>query len=130
MTTEAEYDNVNNPAHYRGIVTVIQPVAITRELPGPLSNAVKYIWRAGRKGDKAKGIEDLEKALWYLDDWVENGYPVDMRTARAIWRLVFHTAPHDVRYTTIDYLLRKKWDSTITGIQTMMEAIEAGWAGE
>ena len=128
MTTEAEYDNVNNPAHYRGIVTVIQPVAITRELPGPLSNAVKYVWRAGRKGDKAKGIEDLEKALWYLDDWVENGYPVDMRTARAIWRLVSHTASRDVRYIAIGYLLQEKWDSAVEEIQNLVAVIKAGGA--
>jgi hypothetical protein len=27
-------------------------------------NAIKYIWRAGLKGD---AIEDLRKARWYLD---------------------------------------------------------------
>ena len=128
MMKDAEYDNVNNPAHYQGIVAMIQPVAITRELPGPLSNAVKYIWRAGRKGDKAKGIEDLEKALWYLDDWVENGYPVDMRTARAVWRLVPYTAFRDIRYIAIDYLLREKWDYAVEEIQHLVAAIKAGWA--
>jgi hypothetical protein len=29
-----------------------------------LGNAVKYIWRAGEKGD---AVEDLRKARWYLD---------------------------------------------------------------
>ena len=29
-----------------------------------LGNAMKYIWRAGEKGD---AIEDLQKAMWYLD---------------------------------------------------------------
>jgi hypothetical protein len=29
-----------------------------------LGNAVKYIWRAGDKGNL---IEDLKKARWYLD---------------------------------------------------------------
>jgi hypothetical protein len=29
-----------------------------------LGNAVKYIWRAGEKGDL---ITDLEKARWYID---------------------------------------------------------------
>ena len=29
-----------------------------------LGNAFKYVWRAGEKGD---AIEDLDKALWYLE---------------------------------------------------------------
>jgi hypothetical protein len=29
-------------------------------------NAIKYIWRAGLK-DKAKEIEDLKKAVWYIN---------------------------------------------------------------
>ena len=128
MMKDAEFDDVNNPAHYRGVVALIPPSAITRELPGPLSNAVKYVWRAGRKGDKAKGIEDLEKALWYLDDWVENGYSVDMRTARAIWRLVPYTAFRDIRYIAIDYLLRKKWDYAVREIQNLEAVIKAGGA--
>lgn len=31
-------------------------------------NAVKYIWRADDKGDP---IENLEKAIWYLQDEVK-----------------------------------------------------------
>lgn len=27
-------------------------------------NAIKYLWRAGHKGDK---LEDLKKARWYID---------------------------------------------------------------
>ena len=33
-----------------------------------LGNAVKYVARAGRKGDR---LEDLEKARWYLDREIE-----------------------------------------------------------
>ena len=29
-----------------------------------IGNAIKYLWRAGLKGD---AIEDLEKARWYVD---------------------------------------------------------------
>jgi hypothetical protein len=29
-----------------------------------LGNAIKYLWRAGEKGDV---IEDLKKARWYVD---------------------------------------------------------------
>jgi len=29
-----------------------------------MASAIKYIWRAGAKGDT---VEDLEKAIWFLD---------------------------------------------------------------
>lgn len=31
-------------------------------------NAIKYIWRAGDKGNE---IEDLKKAIWYLTDEIK-----------------------------------------------------------
>jgi hypothetical protein len=33
-----------------------------------LGNAIKYIWRAGQKGDP---VEDLRKAIFYLQDEIE-----------------------------------------------------------
>jgi hypothetical protein len=33
-----------------------------------LGNAIKYIWRAGLKGN---AIEDLQKAVFYLNDEIE-----------------------------------------------------------
>ena len=64
-----EIDNVNHPAHYNaGGVECIEAVksALTREeFHGYLkANAMKYIWRENYKG---KNIEDLEKAVWYLN---------------------------------------------------------------
>ena len=35
-----------------------------------LGNALKYLWRAGKKGDF---IEDVNKAQWYLD-YIERMY--------------------------------------------------------
>lgn len=32
-----------------------------------LGNALKYIWRADLKGSDG-GIEDLQKAIWYIND--------------------------------------------------------------
>jgi len=54
-------DPVNNPSHYKmGEVEVIQ---VTEQLNFFRGNAVKYICRAGKKEDE---IQDLEKAIWYL----------------------------------------------------------------
>lgn len=60
-------DTVNHPAHYNaGRIEVIE--VIEDQFPGTdfhLGNAVKYILRAGKK-DPEKAIEDLKKAVWYL----------------------------------------------------------------
>ena len=59
-------DPVNHPAHYTtGKIEVINFID-DKELGFCLGNAVKYIARAGKK-DPAKTVEDLEKAVWYLN---------------------------------------------------------------
>lgn len=59
-------DPVNNPAHYTsGKIEVIDFIE-DQKLNFPRGNAVKYIARAGKK-DPAKEVEDLEKAVWYLN---------------------------------------------------------------
>lgn len=58
-------DNVNHPAHYTdGKIEVIDFIE-DKKLGYHLGNAVKYISRAGKK-DPDKYIEDLQKAVWYL----------------------------------------------------------------
>ena len=51
-----------NPQHYK--LGGVQPVDIAEHLSFNLGNVVKYVSRAGRKGD---AVEDLLKARWYLD---------------------------------------------------------------
>ncbi len=53
-----------NPQHYQGFSNGAQPVDIAEHLSFNLGNALKYISRAGRKGDAA---EDLQKARWYIN---------------------------------------------------------------
>jgi len=63
-------DPVNHPSHYTfGSIEVIDAIE-DWELPYHLGNVVKYVARAGRK-DQAKTIEDLKKARWYLDRYIE-----------------------------------------------------------
>lgn len=62
-----EHDAVNHPSHYtRGKIEVIDFIE-DQQLPYHLGNVVKYIARAGYKGDK---LEDLKKARWYLDRYI------------------------------------------------------------
>lgn len=59
-------ESINHPGHYGGDTTYEAIKVIEAwELGFCLGNTVKYISRAGKK-DKAKTVEDLKKALWYL----------------------------------------------------------------
>jgi hypothetical protein len=57
-------DPVHNPPHYKSGGIEAIDVIEAFELNFRLANVVKYVLRAGRKGD---ALEDLEKAAWYLD---------------------------------------------------------------
>ena len=62
-------DPVNHPAHYTtGKIEVIDYIE-DQKLPYHLGNAVKYISRAGKK-DKDKTVEDLRKAVWYIQRYI------------------------------------------------------------
>ena len=63
-------DPVNHPSHYTtGKIEVIDFID-DKGLGFCLGNAVKYIVRAGKK-DPAKTVEDLQKAAWYLNHYIE-----------------------------------------------------------
>lgn len=60
-------DVINHPLHYtRGKIEVIDFIE-DQQLPYHLGNVIKYVARAGYKGDK---LEDLKKARWYLDRYI------------------------------------------------------------
>jgi len=57
-------DKINHPAHYTRHPSVVECIEITEAMNFCIGNAMKYLWRAGLKGD---AIEDLKKARWYVD---------------------------------------------------------------
>jgi hypothetical protein len=59
---------VKNPDHYGGASNPYEAIKVIENwnLDFHLGNTVKYISRAGKK-DPNKEIEDLKKALFYLD---------------------------------------------------------------
>lgn len=63
-------DAVNHPSHYTdgGIETI--DFIEAKKLPYHLGNAIKYISRAGKK-DQNKTIEDLQKAVWYIERYIK-----------------------------------------------------------
>lgn len=71
-------DKVNSPSHYSYLKKLagVEVIDITRHLDFDLGNAVKYILRAGHKteegyDDKTKTIEDLKKAIFYINDKIK-----------------------------------------------------------
>lgn len=74
MTTEEFNDKptgrdmVNHPPHYNEHPSGVECIQIVEHMNFCRGNAVKYIWRAGEKGDP---IEDLKKARWYIDREIE-----------------------------------------------------------
>lgn len=65
--TKDKPNMVNHPSHYnKGKIEVIDFIE-DQGLSFHLGNVVKYVARAGAKGDK---LEDLKKAQWYLDRYI------------------------------------------------------------
>lgn len=64
---ESDNQNVSHPSHYQG-ADGMEVIDVIRNFTGPHyvgylhGNAIKYILRY----EKKNGIEDLEKAIWYL----------------------------------------------------------------
>ena len=66
-------DMVNHPPHYTSHPSGVEAIEITRHYDFAIGNAIKYLWRAGLKkdtsrDDASKEIEDLEKAVFYIND--------------------------------------------------------------
>lgn len=61
----AEHDPVNHPQHYTSDPSGIECIEVVRHRTFNIGNAMKYLWRAGKKGDV---IQDLQKAKWYIED--------------------------------------------------------------
>jgi hypothetical protein len=63
-------DQVDHPAHYGGADNTYEAIKVIEawELGFNLGNVVKYISRAGKKGNR---LEDLKKAKWYLAREIE-----------------------------------------------------------
>jgi hypothetical protein len=61
-------DLVNHPPHYTAHPSGVECIQITETMNFCLGNAIKYIWRADLKHD---AIEDLKKAVWYVNREIE-----------------------------------------------------------
>lgn len=68
-----QIDMVNHPSHYTSDPSGVECIDITRHRNFNVGNAIKYLWRAGLKESQGKGVlekqvEDLRKAVFYIND--------------------------------------------------------------
>lgn len=83
-TTTTEQDNVNHPSHYGGADNPYEAIKVIEDwnLPFHEGNALKYILRAPHKG---REVEDLRKALWYLERATEEARVFERRLEQTPW---------------------------------------------
>lgn len=64
---------VNHPNHYGGEDNTYEAIKVIEawDLDFHIGNTVKYISRAGKKGTDQE-LQDLKKALWYLERKIKN----------------------------------------------------------
>ncbi len=64
---------IDHPQHYGGENNPYEAIKVIDawNLGFALGNTVKYISRAGKK-DTDKELQDLKKALWYLEHHIKN----------------------------------------------------------
>jgi hypothetical protein len=66
-------EQVNHPEHYGGEENPYEAIKVIEawNLDFHLGNTVKYISRAGKK-EVSKELQDLKKALWYLERKIQS----------------------------------------------------------
>ncbi len=70
-------DDTRKPEHYRWHPEGIECMDVVKHMPFLRGNAVKYLWRAGRKGDgknpakPCHAVRDLRKAIRCIEEEIE-----------------------------------------------------------
>jgi hypothetical protein len=70
------HDPVDHPSHYLDRVPGIEAIDVTLHFNFNVGNAIKYLWRHGLKGD---AVEDLRKAVWYIENEIERIKTYDLQ---------------------------------------------------
>ena len=65
-------DAIYHPKHYTSDDCGVEAIEITSLLPACISNAVKYVWRCGKKDED---LQELKKALLYINYSIDNDLP-------------------------------------------------------
>lgn len=84
MSSDFHNDPVSHPEHYGENENGIECIEVTECMNFNVGNAVKYLWRAGKKGDGLEAhIQDLEKAAQYVQFEIERVERMNERKKKA-----------------------------------------------
>ena len=94
-------EQVNHPEHYNSHPAGVECIDVVRHYEFNVGCAIKYLWRAGLKtelgkDDAEKEIEDLKKALWYLDDYKGRSHLHTTASEKRMRAIVRELTGHDV----------------------------------
>lgn len=108
-------DMVNHPPHYANTPHLVEKECIeyTRHMYFSQGNAFKYVYRLG---SKINNREDLEKAIWYLEDAIRN--------FAYTWVSINATDEHKTtpRVSLLEYIARGRFRAAIVLLNTIKES--------
>ena len=117
------YDNVNNPKHYAmaNKHLVLEPIDICEKDSFCQGNAIKYLLRYENKN----GVEDLKKALWYLNRIINENlkiwYP-DGGLDKALIKQ--YEKSHPIAYMVMDGVINGAKDAVEEAIAKAAEPLD------
>lgn len=82
-TIKKDINRVNHPSYYQD-PSGVECITVARHRDFNIGNAMKYLWRAGYKTENGitnidKQIEDLKKAIFYINDEIKMLQDENMR---------------------------------------------------
>ena len=71
------HDPVAAPKHYTSHPSGVECIDITKHYNFQVGNAMKYLWRQGLKDEVGldpveKQVQDCEKAIWYIQSYIND----------------------------------------------------------
>jgi len=97
-------ESVNHPEHYNNHKSGVEAIKVCESMGFNLGNAFKYTFRRNDKGDV---VENLKKALWYVE------YEIDRRHRHNLNKIKYVLSLFDLQrrkeYIERENLINKIW---------------------
>ena len=115
-------DMVNKPPHYKDASGIeCKEITCHREMPFSLGNAIKYLYRAGSKGDL---LEDLKKSHWYIKGAYFNNEVIPKDVVRKLEEVAAHRTV-DIKLLML-LISRNDLIRASTKLKQMIDELEGG----
>lgn len=118
----SKVDMVNKPPHYKDASGIeCKEITCHRKMPFSLGNAIKYLYRAGSKGDL---LEDLKKAHWYIKGAYFNNEVIPKDVVRKLEEVAVHRTV-DIKLLML-LISRNDLIRASTKLKQMIDELEGG----